>query len=236
MRTLVVALDAAAVLREACGGEEPRLAHLAVVAELAGADAIRVTATEGMRPIREEDCYDLRRVARCLELRMAPTPSLLKLALEVRPDRLILAGEPNPGSFVSPPLSAAAIRERGISSLRALAEAHIATSVCVAPELEAVKALHGAGARGIELCADGAAELPPSERTEVWGRIADAARLGAKLRVPIAVSGALDARTARSVLVVAPVVETVVVGRRVLAHAQTVGLERAVREVREALV
>lgn len=235
MRALVLALDAAAVLREACGGAEPRLVHLAVAAELAGADGIRVTATEGMRPVGEEDCYDLRRVSRRLELRMAPTPSLLKLALEVRPDRVVLAGEPNPGHFVSPPLSPSAIRERGISSLRALAEAQIPTSVRVAPELEAVKALHGAGASGIELSTDGVAELPPSERSEAWARTADAARLGAKLRVPIAVAGYLDAHAVRAVLGVAPVVETVVVGRRVLAHAQSVGLERAVREIREAL-
>ncbi len=235
MRTLVVALDAAAALREACGGDEPRLAHLAVAAELAGADAIRVTATEALRPVREADCYDLRRVARCLELRMAPTPSLLKLALEIRPDRLILAGETHPGQFVAPPLSANAIRERGVASLRALAEAKIPAFVSIAPELEAVKALHGAGASGIELSTTEVMELPAAERAQAWARLGDAARLGAKLRVPIAVAGGLDPRGVRAALAAAPVAETVVVGRRAIAHALSVGLERAVREVRQAL-
>ena len=40
-RSLSVALDSAAALRDAGGRDEPRLAVIAMAAELAGADAVR---------------------------------------------------------------------------------------------------------------------------------------------------------------------------------------------------
>ena len=100
MRLFTANLDSAALLRDASGGEEPRLTHLAVAAEMGGADAIRVSANESLLPVHESDLYDLRRVARCLEICVAPTPSLLKMILEVRPDRVVLADEIHPGFSV----------------------------------------------------------------------------------------------------------------------------------------
>jgi pyridoxine 5'-phosphate synthase PdxJ len=95
MRALVADVDAAAALRDVAGRGEPRLAAIALAAEMAGADAVRLSANEALRPVRENDLHDVRRVVRCMELRLAPTPSLLKLALEVRPDRVVLASEPS---------------------------------------------------------------------------------------------------------------------------------------------
>ena len=64
MRALVAALDAVAALREAGGREEPRLPAVALALELAGVDAVRVTAHEALRPVYEHDMHDLRRVVR----------------------------------------------------------------------------------------------------------------------------------------------------------------------------
>ncbi len=235
MRELLVSLDAAAALRDAGGRAEPRLAILAMAAELAGADGVRVGANESLRPVRETDLHDLRRIARHLELRLAPTPSLLKLALEVRPDRVVLAAEPLRGAFEAAPLEPSALRGQVQSAARALREAGLSTWARIAPDLEAVKAARAAEVDGVELHTLAVVDLPEAERSAALERFADAARLAAKLRLPVHVAGALDVRRLRALLAAAPIVEGVTVGREWIARALLVGIERAVQDLRAAL-
>lgn len=235
MRGLVASLDALAALREAGGREEPRLVVFAMAAELAGADGVSVGASEGLRPVRESDLHDLRRVARSLDLRLAPTPSLLKLALEVRPDRVLLAAEPLRGSFEAAPLEPAALRGQGQSAVRALREAGLPAWARVAPDLESVKAAHAAEVDGVELHTLAIVDLPESERPAALERFADAARLAAKLRLPTRAAGALDGRRLRDLVAAAPVLEGVRVGRELVARALLVGVDRAVRDLRTEL-
>ncbi|MDJ0865594.1 MAG: pyridoxine 5'-phosphate synthase [Myxococcota bacterium] len=235
MRALVVSLDAPAAMREAGARDEPRLAALAVAAESAGADAVRVAVHEALAPVRESDMHDLRRVARGLELRMAPSPSLLKLALEVRPDRVVLASEPATGQLDAPPLDPVALRGSVPAALHALSEARIPASVRIAPDLDAVKAARAAEAPAVEISSLGAVDVPDAERAAALVPFADACKLAAKLRLPVQAAGALDARRARALLAVAPVVETVVAGRPLWARALLVGLERALAELRAAV-
>jgi pyridoxine 5-phosphate synthase len=235
VRTLVVALDAVAALREACGREEPRLAAVAVALELAGADAVRVTANESLRPVYESDMHDLRRVARVLELRLAPSPSLLKLALEVRPDRVVLASEPSRAGLEPPPLDGPALRSSVPPAVRALREAGIPAWVRIAPDLDAVKSARAAEIAGLELATAGAVDLPDAERALAFERLADAARLAAKLRLPVRAGGRLDVRRARELVAAAPALEGVVLGRELVARALLVGLDGAVRDLRAAI-
>ncbi len=235
MRGLVVSLDAPAALRDSGGRAEPRLVTLAMAAELAGADGVRVGVNEGLRPIRESDLHDLRRIARHLELRLAPTPSLLKLALEVRPERVVLAAEPLRGSFESAPLEPSVLRGQVQSAARALREAGLTTWARIAPDLEAVKAARAAEVDAVELHTLALVDLPDSERSAALERFADAARLGAKLRLPVHAAGALDGRMLRALLAAAPIVEGVAIGREWTARALLVGVERALRDLRAEL-
>ena len=110
MRALTLALDALPSLRDATAAGDVDLAAAAALAELAGVDAVRLSVNEDLKPVREEDVREARRAARRLELRMPPSPSLLKVALEARPDVVVLAGEGRDGR------SPAASGRRGLSS------------------------------------------------------------------------------------------------------------------------
>jgi pyridoxine 5-phosphate synthase len=235
MRGLVASLDAPAAMRDAGGREEPRLAVVAMAAEMAGADGVRLGVSEGLRPVRESDLHEVRRTARDLELRLAPTPSLLKLVLEVRPDRVLLAAEPLRGALEAGPLDPSALRGPVTSAVRALREAGIPVWARVAPDLEAVKAARGAEVSGVELHTLTLVDLPESERPGALERFGDAARMASKLRLPVRAGGALDARRLRALIAAAPVVEGVTVGRELAARALLVGIERAVRDLRAEL-
>ncbi len=236
MRSLVADLDAAAALREIARSGEPRLAAIALAAEMSGADAVRLSASEALRPVRESDLHDVRRVVRHFELRLAPTPSLLKLALEVRPDRVVLASEPGKERLDAAPLDAAALRHALPSAARALREAGIPVWVRIAPEPESVKLARGTEIAGVELSSVGTIDLPDSERTAALERFGDAARLASKLRLPIGVAGGLEAGRVRTIVAAAPILERIVVGRALVARALLVGIERAVGELRAELV
>lgn len=235
LRALIVDCDAAAALREAGAGPEPRLAAVALAAELAGADAIRLTVNEALRPVREGDLHDVRRVVRALELRLAPTPSLLKLALEVRPDRVVLSSEPMGSKLHSAPLESGALRSAAPLATRALREAGIPAWARIAPDPESVKLARAAEVAGVEIVATGSLEVPEADRGEALERFGDAVRIAAKLRLPVAVAGGIEAVRLPSLLLAAPAVERVVVGRSLLARALLVGMERAVRELRDAI-
>lgn len=235
MRGLVVSLDAPAALREAGGREEPRLAVVAMAAELAGADGVRLGVSEALRPVGEGDLHDVRRTARELELRLAPAPSLLKLALEVRPDRVLLAAEPLRGAFEPGPLDVGALRGPVATAVRALRETGLPVWARVSPELDVVKAARAAEVAGVELHTVALMDLPDSERPAALERFGDAARLAAKLRLPVRAGGALDGRRLRALLAAAPVLEGVAVGRELAARALLVGIDRAVRDLRAEL-
>src|SRR4030095_12767937 len=133
---------------------------------------------------RESDLYDLRRVVRGLELQLAPTPSLLKLALEIRPDRVVLASEPTPARRPGTPLESGALRTAAPLAARALREAGIPTWARVAPDPESVKLARAADVAGVELATAGTVDLPETERATGPQRIRAPARHTGKARRP----------------------------------------------------
>lgn len=233
MRQLVVALDSVCALRDAAGAADAEVGPCAVLAGLAGAAAVRLGVGEELRPVRERDVREARQAARELELRMPPAQSLLKLALEVRPDRVVLAGETPHGRAPTGALDARTLATVVPSLVRALREAGIATTGVVAPDLEAVKGAHAAGLAGVELYTGGLVDLPPAERAAGLDRLGDAARLAAKLRLGQAVGGGLGFRSLAGILAAAPATERVAVGRACVARATLVGLDRALRDLRQ---
>ena len=235
MRLLTLSLDALAALRDATEGNQPDLASAATLGELVGADFVRLGVTEEMRPVREADVRAVRGAAAALELRMAPVPALVKVALETQPERLLLASEGRKGRVTSGPLDFRAWGAALPSVVRTLHEAGLQVAVLVSPDLESVKAAHAADLSAVEFFTGALIDLPEAERRAALERLADATRLAAKLRLSVGVGGGLDMRDLTTVLAAAPGIERVAVGRSLISRAILVGLDRAVRDFRERL-
>ena len=234
-RRLTLALDSLPRLREATGSPDLDVAAAATLAELAGADAIRLGVSEDLRPVRDVDVRQARRSARELELRMPASQTLLKVALDARPDRVLLASEARDGRQPSSPLDLRARTTPLGPVVRALGEAGIVAWAVVSPDLEAVKVAHAEGVRGVELFTGALVDLPPAERQAQMEKLADAVRLAAKLRLAIGLGGGLGFRSLRDLLEAAPAVERVAVGRAAIARALLVGLDRSIRDLRALL-
>jgi len=227
---IVLSLDSWPALREFAGDDRSDLGAAASLAELAGVDTLRLSINEDLAPVRETDVDTLRRAARSFELRMPISQNLLKVPLEARPDRVVLVGERHEASGPAPPVDARVSGAALGSVLRSLEEAGIATSVRVAPELDAIRAVHAQGVSNVELFTGYLVDLPDAERRAALVTLGDTTRLASKLRLGIAVAGGLDDRNIREVLEAAPSAERVVFGRGLARRALLIGLDQAIRD------
>jgi pyridoxine 5-phosphate synthase len=235
MRRLVLILDAFPVLRSAMNASEVDVKAAATLAALAAVDAVRLGVNEDLLPVSEQDVADVRRAVRTFELGMAVSPTLTKVALEAQPDRVVLGLVGRDGGLPSQPVE---LRGRGVSlapPVRSLADAGIPVSALVRPELDAVKAAHNEGVDGVEFFTGSIVDLPAADRARLLVSLGDAARLASKLGMHISASGGLGYHSVAEVIEHAPAVDSVAIGRAVVARARLVGLDRAVRDMRALL-
>lgn len=230
MRKLTLCLDSLPALREISGGTQLDLNAAASIAELAGIDALRLGINEELRPVAEADVHSLRRSAQLFELRMPASQGLLKVALEVRPDAVLLAGDAFEGTLAPRALELRSQSGSITPIVRALEEAGIDVAMLVTPALDAVKAAHGLGVQSIELFTGSTVDLPAVERRGRLEALADAARLASKLRMNLAVGGGLDFRSVSEVLPMTPSAGRVAVGRSLVARSLLVGMDRAAQD------
>jgi pyridoxine 5-phosphate synthase len=166
---------------------------------------------------------------------MPVSQNLLKIPLEARPDRVVLVGERHEATGPAPPVDARVSGAALGSVLRSLEDAGIAASVRVAPELDAIRAVHAQGVTDVELFTGYLVDLPEAERRNALVTLGDTTRLASKLRLGIAVAGGLDDRNVREVLEAAPSAERVVFGRGLARRALLLGLDRAIRDFRDRM-
>ena len=91
MVRLGVNIDHVATLRQARRASEPDPVHAAVLAELGGADGITVHLRGDRRHIQDRDVEILRQVVKTrLNVEMAATQEMVRIALTVKPDQVTL--------------------------------------------------------------------------------------------------------------------------------------------------
>lgn len=236
MPELIVALDQVALLREARRSSEPDPASAAVLAELAGADALSVGLRTDRRHVQERDIKVLRAICRTrLQVRLPPTPESIRVIAPIRPDSVVLV--PERSDLVA--LDAGFDLTVGAASLgeaaTALREAGLPVSVLIEPDREQVKAAHRLGFTGVCLTGAraGAARLAGTEARELE-RLDESLRLATKLGLDAQVGHGLDLPTLARLSSLASL-KAVEVGHALVARALMVGMERAVTDVRAAL-
>jgi pyridoxine 5-phosphate synthase len=232
---LSVNVDHVATLRNARGGVCPDPVHLAVLALNAGADGIVVHLREDRRHIRERDVEILRATVPRLDLELSRARDVVEFALQVQPDLATLVPERREELTTEGGLDVAADPDRVTGTVQLLQESGIPVSLFVDPEPEQIEAAARTGTRYVELhtgrYADAADEETCGRELEALrAAAAQAARLG--LRV-----NAGHGLTVANVgpIAIIPEVEELSIGHALVARALHVGMEAAVREMREAI-
>lgn len=236
MARLGVNIDHVATLRQARRASEPDPVHAAVLAELGGAQGITVHLRSDRRHMQDRDVEILKQVVKTrLNIELAATQEMVRTALTVRPDQVTLVPERREEITTEGGLDVVLNSVQIKPTVRTLRDGRIRVSLFVDPDLEQVKQAHRVDAEAVEINTASYSEAQDERsRGAALQKVVDAARLGRKLGLEVHAGHGLSYRNVRPVAML-PEISELNIGHNVVARAVLVGMERAVREMLEAM-
>jgi pyridoxine 5-phosphate synthase len=236
MVRLGVNLDHVATVRQARRADEPDPVGAAVLALLGGADGITVHLREDRRHIQERDVRLLRQLTTPrLNLEMAAVDAIVDFACDVRPDEATLVPERREELTTEGGLDVVAHQEIVGRAVRRLTAAGIHVSLFIDPDPLQIETSKLLGAAAVEI------------QTARYSEARTAADRQRELAVLEQAAGYVRAQvlhlhmghglTYTNVQAVARIVglEELNIGHSIVSRAVLVGMERAVREMKDAI-
>lgn len=232
MRKLSVNIDHIATLRQARREPVPDPVQAAAFAELGGADGITVHLRRDRRHINERDVRLLKATIKTgLNLEMAATDEMLRIAQAVRPAQVTLVPELPDELTTQGGLDILRNRQRIARIAGALKRRGIRLSAFVEAASAHVEAARELGCDTVEI------------NTDIYGRrgprtlkgIENAARQAARLGLAVHAGHGIDYRNIVPLLAI-PELGEFSIGFAIVARAVFVGLQRAVQDMKEIIM
>jgi pyridoxine 5-phosphate synthase len=237
MATLCVNIDHIATLRQARREDEPDPIEAARIVEAAGAVGVTVHLREDRRHIQDRDVLELRRRVRTkLNLEMAATPEMVRIALRIRPDQATLVPEKRRELTTEGGLKVAGGPPGVRRAVERLQSAGIPVSLFITPDEASVRASASLGATFVELHtgAYSRASRLGRGRARQLDRIRRCARLAHSLGLRVHAGHGLTYRNVAPIAAL-PEVEDLNIGHNIVAYGALHGLGKAVRDMRRIM-
>lgn len=236
MAALGVNIDHVATVRQARKTNEPDPVWAASLAELGGADGITLHLREDRRHIQQRDLELLRQTVTVkLNLELACADDVLDIACRVRPHQATLVPERREEVTTEGGLDAAGQRSRVADSVKRLRDAGIVVSLFLDPDDRQIDVAAELGAEAVELhtgaYAHAAAAFAGDAELAALRTAADrVVRAGLTLHA----GHGLTYRNVRPVAAI-PAMCELNIGHSIVARAIMVGLEQAVRDMKQLI-
>jgi pyridoxine 5-phosphate synthase len=230
---LYINIDHVATLRQARRGIEPDPVEAATACEAAGADGITAHLREDRRHIQDADVEKLKKSIRTyFNLEMACVAEMLELARQWKPEQVTLVPERREEITTEGGLDIISDPARIRNAIEVLADAGIRVSLFIDPTRAAVEQSKKLGVPAVELHTGSYSHHPHSGET--IDALRDSARRGADLGLAVHAGHGLTVRNVGPVAAI-PEIEELNIGHSIVSRAVFVGLDRAVKEMREAM-
>lgn len=232
MVRLGVNVDHIATLREARKGKLPDPIAAAVLAEMAGAHGIVCHLREDRRHIKDKDLYLLKEIVKThLNMEMAPTDEMVKIATEVVPDMVTLVPERREEVTTEGGLDVISNFEYLQEAITILRANNIVVSLFIDPDINQIKAAVRVKADYVELHTGNYANAESLHRvSDEMERIRSMAVAANKLGLGVSAGHGLNYQNVREIASI-PQVEELNIGHAIIARAAMTGLERAVKDM-----
>ncbi len=232
MPRLGVNIDHVATIRQARGVAYPDPVTAAGIVELAGADGIVVHLREDRRHIQDRDLRILREVVSThLNLEMAATEEMIRVASNMKPDLVTLVPEKREELTTEGGLDVLKSSRSLEQAVQRLGRRGIPVSLFVDPQKEQITASAEVGARTVEIHTGHYCDARTgSERDKELARILEAVQEALKQDLRVAAGHGLNYVNVRPIAQI-DAVEELNIGHSIIARAVFVGLERAIREM-----
>jgi len=232
---LGVNIDHVATVRQARGTVYPSVVEAARYAERGGADSITIHLREDRRHIQDADVQALCQDCKTrVNLEMAVTDEMLAIALERNPADVCLVPEKREELTTEGGLDVAGNLETVARATQRLTRAGIRVSLFIDPDANQLAAARQVGAPVVELHTGTYADATGSVRENELERLRQACMQGHELGLQINAGHGLNLENVKPVVRLPYMVE-LNIGHSIVARSIFVGLEQAVREMREAI-
>jgi pyridoxine 5-phosphate synthase len=236
MIRLGVNIDHVATVRQARRAVEPDPVAAAVLALLGGADGITVHLREDRRHIQDRDVRQLRAVVtNRLNLEMAPVDAIVDIACDVKPDEATLVPERREELTTEGGLDAIAQEKTVARVLRRLRKAGIEVSLFLDPDARQIEIAHQLGVQAVEIQTARYAEAKtPAAREQELTALREATEFARERGLHVHLGHGLNYGNVQAVAAL-PGVEELNIGHSIVSRALLVGMERAVRDMKDAI-
>jgi pyridoxine 5-phosphate synthase len=236
---LGVNIDHVATIRNARGGDHPDPVRAAEIVAAVGGDGITAHLREDRRHIRDEDLARIQAATDLpLNLEMAATPEMLAIALRHKPHAACIVPEKREERTTEGGLDAAGMHNTLVPIVEALRAAGIRVSLFIEADERQLDAALRLGAPVVEFHTGEYAHAfldNDAERvTRELRRIADMAALAAKNGIEPHAGHGLTFDNVQPIAAI-PQIAELNIGHYLIGEAVFVGLETAIRRMRELM-
>jgi len=235
MLRLGVNIDHVATIRNARGGDHPDPVRAAEIVAQAGGDGITAHLREDRRHIRDDDLARIQAATDLpLNLEMAATEEMLAIALRHKPHAACIVPEKREERTTEGGLDAAGQHNHLAPVVGRLLDAGIRVSLYITPDPRQVEAAMRLGAPVVELHTGEYAHAEGEARAAELRRVADMAALAAKNGIEPHAGHGLTYENVQPIAAI-PQLAELNIGHYLIGEAIFVGLETAVRRMRELM-
>lgn len=229
---LGVNIDHVATLRNARGGVDPDPIQAAEICEANGATSITVHLREDRRHIKDQDLRILTKVIKTnLNLEMAVTEEMQKIALSVKPHSVCLVPEKRQEVTTEGGLDVAGQLNKITNFIAPLTEAGIIVSLFIDPSEEQIRAAAKTGAQFVELhTGQYSMAYGTADEQEEFEKLNEASRLAHALGLKVNAGHGLNYQNVHRMRQIVDLYE-LNIGHSIIAKALFIGLAEAVKEM-----
>ncbi|HWK42986.1 MAG TPA: pyridoxine 5'-phosphate synthase [Croceibacterium sp.] len=232
---LGVNIDHVATIRNARGGEHPDPVRAAEIVARVGGDGITAHLREDRRHIRDEDLKRIQAATNLpLNLEMAATEEMLEIALRHRPHAACIVPEKREERTTEGGLDAAGQHNHLKPVVSRLLDAGIRVSLFIAPDERQIEAAMLLGVPVVELHTGEYAHAQGDQVAVELKKVADMAALAAKNGIEPHAGHGLTYENVQPIAAI-PQLAELNIGHYLIGEAVFVGLEPAVRHMRELM-
>lgn len=233
---LGVNVDHVATLRQARRTTYPDPLFAALVAEQAGADSITIHLREDRRHIQDRDVYLCQQALQTrVNLEMAATEEMVRIALEVKPADCCLVPERRTEVTTEGGLDVVGQESALKPICSRLAAAGIRVSLFIDPDVAQLDASARVGAPVVELHTGAYAEATGEQQARELSRVQHAARHAARIGLRVHAGHGLNYHNVHPIAAIPEIVE-LNIGHAIVARAVMDGMGVAVSEMKRLML
>ena len=233
---LGVNTDHIATIRQARRGTDPDPVMAATLAILGGADGITVHLREDRRHIQDRDLKLLKEVVPVeLNLEMAATKEMTGIAARIKPDLVTLVPEKRQELTTEGGLDVKSQKNHIKEAIKKIKSAGMPVSLFINPDADDIRISRQIGADMVEIHTGMYANAKGKKQEEELLRVMNAVKYGLDAGLLVNAGHGLNYFNVSKVASIQGI-RGLYIGHSIISRAVLVGMEKAVREIKEIIM